>query len=44
LAGAFSPLPIMAGSTTARKKYTCIRPKPKAPTEAMALKSANCMG
>ena len=32
--GAFSPWPRMAGQTTNTKKYTCIRPKPKAPIEA----------
>jgi hypothetical protein len=42
--GAFSPWPRSIGSTTKTKKYTCIRPNPSAPTEAIALKSANCIG
>ena len=33
--GAGSPLPRIIGSATAKKKYTCIRPKPNAPTDAM---------
>ena len=41
---AFSPLPIIVGSTMKMKKYTCAKPKANAPTEAMALKSANCAG
>src|SRR3990167_62746 len=44
LAGALAPLPRMQGSTTNTKKYTCARPKPSEPMEAIALKSANCMG
>src|SRR5205085_5956221 len=42
--GAGSPLPRIIGTTTNRKKYTCIRPKPKAPIDASMLKSANCIG
>src|SRR5574343_1836588 len=29
--GAFSPLPRIIGTTTKRKKKTCMKPKPKAP-------------
>ena len=43
-AGAGSPLPRIIGNTTKKKKYTCISPNPKAPMEATALKSANCIG
>src|SRR5688572_21247134 len=42
--GAGSPLPRIIGSATVKKKYTCARPKPKAPIDASALKSANCSG
>src|SRR5690606_5931285 len=43
LSAAFSP-PRIEGITTARMKYTCIRPKPNAPIEAIMLKSVNCAG
>src|SRR4051812_7022442 len=42
--GAATPLPRMHGSTMKKKKYTWAKPKKKAPTEATALKSANCIG
>src|SRR5450830_740548 len=43
LSAAFWP-PRMVGSTTNSRKYTCARPKPKAPIETMALKSVNWVG
>ncbi|MNW70036.1 hypothetical protein D3C74_492100 [compost metagenome] len=43
LSAAFSP-PRYDGSTTKKKKYTCIRPKPSAPIDAIALKSVNWVG
>src|SRR6185369_1068928 len=42
--GARAPLPRITGSTTASRKNTCARPKPKPPTEATTLKSQNCIG
>src|SRR5450755_129772 len=42
--GATAPLPRIIGSTTAKKKYTCVMPKPNAPIVATMLKSVNCIG
>src|SRR5690349_16903248 len=39
-ASAFAP-PRMVGSTTANRKYTCDRPKPKAPIDTSMFQSVN---
>ena len=39
----FSP-PRIDGMITANRKYTCDRPKPRAPIDAIMLKSVNCAG